>query len=195
MKGLPFVGLVNARVRIAARLPQVFDMAERVAFRVLGSCGADVGSDSEEGDGGFELRPTLDGQASNKREAAAVERIVQDSPKARAERGQREINAPDGGDVYARVGQWLRRPLDLGYFGSRTRLDPVARSGPLRAVPCGRPQDFGRQSEKRICHTSSPIIESVPRAVTSETLSIDLFIEPHSLPLAVLIRRKPQVEK
>src|SRR5262249_61566188 len=138
MKGLPFVGLVNARVRIAARLPQVFDMAERVAFRVLRSCGADVGSDSEEGDGGFELRPTLDGQASNKREAAAVERIVQDSPKARAARWQREINAPDGGDVYARVGQRLRPALDLGDFGFRKIFDPVSAREHFCAVPPGR---------------------------------------------------------
>src|SRR5262245_16295388 len=145
-------------------------MAERVAFRVLGSRGADVGSDSEEGDGGFNLRPTLDGQTSNKREAAAVERIVQDSLKARAERWQREINAPDGGDVYARVGQRLRRALDLGDFGFRKIFDPVAASEHFGAVPRGRPLDFGRQSEKRICHTGSPITESVPRAVASAAL-------------------------
>src|SRR6266508_6535290 len=158
-------------------------MAEGVAFRVLRSRGADVGSDSEEGDGGFKLRPTLDGQTSNKREAAAVERIVQDSLKARAERRQREINAPDGGDVSARFGQRLRRVFDLGDFGFRQRLDPVAAREHYWAVPCGRPLDFGRQSEKRICHTGSPITESVPRAVASAALSIDLFIELRSLPL------------
>src|SRR5262245_10318418 len=168
-------------------------MAERVAFCVLRSRGADVGPDSEEGDGGFRLRPTLDGQASNKRKAAAVERIVQDSPKARAERGQREINAPDGGDVYARFGQRLRRALDLGDFGFRQIFDPVAASEHLWAAPCGRPLDFRRQSEKRICHTGSPITESVPRAVASAALtesvpravasaalSVGQFIEPRS---------------
>src|SRR5262245_38062561 len=187
-------------------------MAERVAFGILRSRGADVGSDSEEGDGGFELRPTFDRQASNKREAAAVERTVQNSLKARSERGQREINAPDGGDVYARVGQLFCRALDLGDFGFRQIFDPVAASEHLWAVPCGRPLDFRRQSEKRICHTGSPITESVPRAVASAALtesvpravasaalSVDQFIEPRSLPLAVLIRRcdegKSKIEK
>src|SRR5262245_30200111 len=182
-------------------------MAERVAFCILRSSGADVGSDSEEGDCGFEPRPTLDGQTSNEREAATVERIAQDSLKARAERGKREIKAPDGDDVYARVGQRLCRALDFGDFGFRQIFDPVAAIEHLWAVPCGPPPDFGRQIEKRICHAGSPIIESVPRAVASaaltesvpravasETLSIDLFIEPRSLPLAVLIRPKPQVE-
>src|SRR5262245_28743656 len=111
-------------------------MAERVAFRVLRSRGADVGADSEEGDCGFELCPTLDGQTSNKREAAAVKRIVQDSLKARAERRQREIKAPDGGDVSARFCQRLRRAFDLGDFGFHQRFDPVAASEHFWAVPC-----------------------------------------------------------
>src|SRR5215470_11370918 len=117
-------------------------MAERVAFCILRSGGADVGSDSEEGDGGFELRPTPDGQTSNEREAAAVESIVQDSLKARAERGQREIDAPDGCDVYARVGQMLRRALDLDDFGFRQTFDPVAASEHFGAIPCCCPLDF-----------------------------------------------------
>src|SRR4030095_4688542 len=111
-------------------------MAKGVAFRVLRWRGADVRSDAEEGDCGFELRPTLDGQTSNKREAAAVERIVQDSLKALAERRQREINAPDGCDVGARFGQRLRRAFDLGDFSFRQRFDPVAASEDFWAVPC-----------------------------------------------------------
>src|SRR5262249_55564273 len=83
---------------------------------------------------------------------AAVERIVQDSLKARAERGQREINAADRGDVYVRAGQSLHRALDLGDFGFRQMLDPVAASEHFGAVPCGRPLDFGRQNEKRMGH-------------------------------------------
>ena len=50
----------------------------------------------------------------------------------------------DGGDVYARVGQWLSRALDLGDFGFRQMFDPVAATEHLGAVPGGRPQ-FGRQ--------------------------------------------------
>src|SRR5262249_60958919 len=103
-------------------------MAKRVAFCVLWSRGADVGADSEEGDGGFKLRPTLDGQTPNQREAASVERIVKDSLKARAERGQREISAADGGDVCARVGQRFRRAYDLGDFGFRQTFDPITAS-------------------------------------------------------------------
>jgi hypothetical protein len=98
----------------------------------------------------LKLGPSLDRQPPNQHEAATRQHLVQDPLKARRERGQRKVllaqrdQLPLG--VFQPFDSALDRAFDLGDFGVREGLDPIAMRIQLRTVPCGRPLDFGGYS-------------------------------------------------
>ena len=92
-------------------------MSEQMAFGVLRTGGAEIGADTPISGSAFGDRPVFDRHAAQQNKAASIKHLGAQPIEHRSKRRQREVVAPDMGDIETARSHCFSCCLDLGNLG------------------------------------------------------------------------------